>query len=734
MAAEIWNRQNYYAISVPVDDVNSFKTEFLQGVSRWFYNQLSTNEDKNEIKREYGEDITDPTHWAVMFDNEKRKNKFGGDMSKRIRIALNGGSKTSQGIHGYKGLQPSGFGITSHLFGLRKIYRDFLPAALVKYQHMTGSEYVVQGVSSIIVKPPTKKELFIHTDVFSLNSLYNKCIKTSSVSEWICDYGTQNLYHIYGARDGQGGQTSILSPLPIYRYLVILCLFRTPHVHPKLKKVYNHVNFEQQKGADEFHWSYIDKYANRICKKLEKSIKKNIAVDFSKKPHDKEWWDMIIAADMDKTILDKIRTGEMPSGTKYKPTKTVEMMPVPCDKPYIISWPMGFPHSAKATGDDFRFTLVLDIVKTTANITTTHLKRSLNRLHILASASKDSVKLEELEHDDEPYARGGPHYKPESEIYLYSFFDHMYVTEAEDFLHLFGTSDNIDVSNGQIRELSQMAYTERTGKPYKAKTQKTQVMERPFSSHVPLYTDGMVNYNEMFEAWNDICRIDAQVDLAMHNQNISELKKRAAAEATFPLSEILVENTDKKLNFSNVPGPQHRIMFMSVHQPAASAIVDGHKNMENRKRYIENIKIHTHEWCMIRATSTSMVKTDADNLNRFCDILEPGFSEKVKYTQHILGFARISTIVTSAEDALVAGVDAKLWSGPSGIVFDQIFKFKIPLEATQGPQGLGNRYPMTGKSSESDVGKLKIRIANYDMRRALLKIQDSSSYIQTYPK
>lgn len=107
MAAEIWNRQNYYAISVPVDDVNSFKTEFLQGVSRWFYNQLSTNEDKNEIKREYGEDITDPTHWAVMFDNEKRKNKFGGDMSKRIRIALNGGSKTSQGIHGYKGWQPS---------------------------------------------------------------------------------------------------------------------------------------------------------------------------------------------------------------------------------------------------------------------------------------------------------------------------------------------------------------------------------------------------------------------------------------------------------------------------------------------------------------------------------------------------------------------------------------------------------------------------------------------------
>ena len=147
-------------------------------------------------------DFAEDDVFAMAFVPEKRKEFFGRsgnaeDLSSLVQFGLNGGHKSSPSNLWCK-FSKTGFGITTHLRGLRFVTNLLLPevSRLLNDVGATGS---------IIFRPPHAKKLPWHIDSGSLEDMFEKTGLYTDVTEWIEDEGTQRLVHLTGASSAEEG-------------------------------------------------------------------------------------------------------------------------------------------------------------------------------------------------------------------------------------------------------------------------------------------------------------------------------------------------------------------------------------------------------------------------------------------------------------------------------------------------------------------------------------------------
>eukprot|EP00940_MAST-03C_sp_MAST-3C-sp2_P002138 g2138.t1 len=180
-----------------------------------------------------------------LLDASWRKKYLSKPENVAVRAAFNGLGNAQ--FHPYKGWRLSGFGITSHMHGLKFcVYHEHLSAlrdAAAQVLQIPSRNVVSVGLPILIVKPPSKSKssgLKSHIDSGSLLDMYNVASslhsqELSDMLQWARRWGIQSLAHVSGATaSDSGGHTMGLRYLNISRYLTLLTLFHYNAPHPSV--------------------------------------------------------------------------------------------------------------------------------------------------------------------------------------------------------------------------------------------------------------------------------------------------------------------------------------------------------------------------------------------------------------------------------------------------------------------------------------------------------------------
>lgn len=156
------------------------------------------------------------------------------DDKKLVQHARQGAMISAQG-QTCNAMVKSGFGFISHMYGLNFVWA-LLPAvfdALRAYASGSVTDRLhLTGLPHLIIKPPrtgAETKLAAHVDGGSLKTMLERCRDVLSDTEptvdtWVRKFGFQSLVHIVGSN----GHTSILGPMTVARYALVLSMVQNP--------------------------------------------------------------------------------------------------------------------------------------------------------------------------------------------------------------------------------------------------------------------------------------------------------------------------------------------------------------------------------------------------------------------------------------------------------------------------------------------------------------------------
>lgn len=250
--ARAWSRVGYIAVPLQIEHevVGTFLKDLNGALRSWYLERLGETRTSDSIRkkianpegpvervREYLEvqrgawgtrhlpfldDI-----WNLPADWSKTKT----DDASLMQYARQGAEVCARG-NSYKCMVLNGFGFISHVYGLRFVWA-LLPdvfEALREYEpedrlHLTGLPH-------LIIKPPRTgpaTKLAAHVDGGSLRTMLDRCRDVLSdqeptVDTWVRRFGFQSLVHVVGSN----GHTSILGPMTVARYALVLSMIQSP--------------------------------------------------------------------------------------------------------------------------------------------------------------------------------------------------------------------------------------------------------------------------------------------------------------------------------------------------------------------------------------------------------------------------------------------------------------------------------------------------------------------------
>lgn len=411
------NTQGFIATPLYIKGSDKFKNQLLEGANNWFHSYLK---EYPELKKY---NLTNIETLKNLMDSKWRNKNLTKQQNNAIRIALNGGGNAQ--FHPYKGWRLSGFGIWSHIRGARYVYKTVLPETLKVYKKLYNKPIKNNSLSHLIFKPPSDKsgELQPHNDSGTWNHMYTRCLLCDSVSEWIENYGIQVLTHIEGARKNQGGQTTILGPMDVPTYLIILQLIHPKTPHDELPVPTEGWDKEWYTASGPKFYKWYNKEVLLIINRIVKIIK------LGTKPtndNDKKWVEKVKINNYYNTLVTKA------SKSKYQKIEKIKMLPSePFNSSYTVAWPSGFIHGSDKTGNFPRLTLTIPY-DSVGNKQTS--KRGFNRLKLLSNKNMDKVLQ-----DSKPYASGVVHKATKTEVEIYPYFQHIYLKpeDIDEIKYLF---------------------------------------------------------------------------------------------------------------------------------------------------------------------------------------------------------------------------------------------------------------------------------------------------------
>ena len=405
-----WNKsKGYIAIGLDIEGVDKFQNNLLKSVNKWFHSYLPKEDKKLQEL-----DMTNMDDLYNMFDPGWRKTNLTPIQNKIVRNALDGGGNAQ--FQPYKGWRQSGFGIWNHLRGIDFVLMSVLPVVLSKYHKLYPGEIKSRMVPHIIFKPPSKTggKLKEHIDSGSFNDMYFRTTYCKTLDDWVINYGIQTLVHLKGARKHEGGQTTLLGPMNVDTFFIILHLIHPKTIHPDMSVPLGgfEKNWNEADGPKFYPW-YNKKtliIINRIINLLRTNKKPNL-------DSDKEWFSLLKSGQYMSYIMDRIKN------VVKEPIKVIKMLPDKDNKPYIIAWPNGFIHGSEPTGKIPRLTLTIPFGPVGNK---SESKRILDRLENLTSGKIDKV----LE-DKTPYHGGTVHKSTKTEIDILPFFKEHYIKNKD---------------------------------------------------------------------------------------------------------------------------------------------------------------------------------------------------------------------------------------------------------------------------------------------------------------
>lgn len=426
------NSGGFIATNLNIPGVDKFELQLLEAVNKWFQNYLwkeytfkdkktkklytAKLEEKEKKKDKYN--ISNKKNLKILLDSKLRKKYFTPVQELIILKAFSGGGNAQ--FTPWLGWRLSGFGIWNHLRGFSFILTHALPEILKQYYNFFPYTLRNNSIPHLIYKPPSKSsgKLMSHFDDGACIDMYQRCLNCETISEWVDTYGVQTLAHLKGGLSG--GQTNFLGPMDTHTYLIILQMIHPKTIHPEMPKP-KHKTFENWdqwwisggNGGPVFYDWYnpkILKIINRVLNyiKTKKSATSQSDKIWVKLLKENGYYDMIVS-----------RAAKSP----YIPLRKIDMLPKIKKNPYLIIWLKGFIHGSNVTGDEPRLTLTItyDPKGNKKNAT-----RALNRLKNIANKN-----FSEVIKDKEPYEGGHIHKTTKTEVDLYKFFGHMYITPTD---------------------------------------------------------------------------------------------------------------------------------------------------------------------------------------------------------------------------------------------------------------------------------------------------------------
>ena len=410
----VWaNSKGFISTTLELENSEKFKEQLLSCANKWFHSQIKKIDDiyniGSEIEKFKEIDLTNIVHLKHLFSSKDRKLKLNltKEQSQIARKALNGLGNAQ--FQPYKGWRLSGFGFWNHIRGSKYILTKVLPKALEEYEKIIGEKVKSKSAPHIIFKPPSEKEgeLKSHIDGGTLNDMYFKAMYCSNIDEWVTNYGIQTLVHISGAKENEEGQTTLLGPMDVPTYFLILQMIHPKTFHddmpiPKKGIIDNWIYAD---GPKFYDW-YDDKtltVINRNLKYLIKNMEPENSVD-------KIWFQKIKKMGYLKIVKKKANQIK-----NYKIIGKIKMLPENNKNyPYLVAWPKGFIHGSEITGNTPRLTITLpfDTIGSKENS-----QRFLKRLSNFAKGDLVSVKK-----DTKPYANGIVHKETITEVNMYKDF------------------------------------------------------------------------------------------------------------------------------------------------------------------------------------------------------------------------------------------------------------------------------------------------------------------------
>jgi len=416
------NTQGFIATPLYIKGADKFQHQLLEGANNWFHSYLK---DYPELKKY---NLTNIETLKNLMDSTWRNKNMTNDQNKAIRNALNGGGNAQ--FQPYKGWRLSGFGIWNHIRGARYVYKTVLPATLKIYKKLYNRPIKNRTLPHLIFKPPSEKsgELLPHNDHGTWNNMYTRCLLCDSVSEWVENYGIQMLTHIEGARKGQGGQTTLLGPMDIPTYLIILQLIHPKTPHDELPVPVNGWDKEWYTAHGPKFYKWYNPKVLLIINRIVKIIKTK---DKPTNNNDKKWIEKLKVNNYYDTLVKKA------SKSKYQKIEKIKMLPLePFNSAYTIAWPSGFIHGSDKTGKVPRLTLTIPYGTKRDKEKS---KRGFNRLKLLSNKKMDKVLK-----DNKPYSNGIVHKATKTEIEIYPYFQDIYLKpeDIDEIKYLFD-QDNV---------------------------------------------------------------------------------------------------------------------------------------------------------------------------------------------------------------------------------------------------------------------------------------------------
>jgi len=405
------NSKGFVAVTLNLEGVNEFEQKLLQGANKWFHSHLSDTTSQ----RVKDMDISNKTTLANVFDTKWKKANLTPDEINSVRHALDGGGNAQ--FHPYKGWRQSGFGIWAHLRGTKFILTKVIPSVLEQYKTLYGGQVKSRSLPHIIYKPPIEGsgELKPHNDSGTWNDMYTRCQHTETLEQWVENYGIQTLVHLKGARKNDGGQTTLLGPMDVHIYFIILQMIHPKTPHPDLKEPKDGWNKEwiTAFGPKFFTWYNPGtlKVINRILSLLKSE-------SIPTQESDRKWIKSLKENHYWNTIVKRIRKTSI-----YKIDK-IKMLPEgDFDAPYLIAWPNGFIHGSDKTGKEPRLTVTIPYTSKGDKEKST---RGLKRLTYLARGDLTNVLR-----DTTPYEDGIVHTQTKTEVNIYPFFKDVMIDETD---------------------------------------------------------------------------------------------------------------------------------------------------------------------------------------------------------------------------------------------------------------------------------------------------------------
>ena len=254
-----WNTNGYIAVELDVEE-NEVR-DFLRGLNgalrSWYLAKLD-DAGKHNIAaaqgvREYlamkeRQWPSRPDESLLFLDdiwNLPAKKAASADSlsraeAKLVQTARQGGLEVAQG-NSDKAMLLNGFGYISHIYGLRFVWA-LLPSVIHGMRAYEpgsdegegdGSRLHLTGLPHLIIKPPRTGEgtkLKAHVDGGSIKDMLDRCRdvlreEEPTVETWVRKFGFQSLVHVVGS----DGHTSILGPMTVARYALVLSMIEGPH-------------------------------------------------------------------------------------------------------------------------------------------------------------------------------------------------------------------------------------------------------------------------------------------------------------------------------------------------------------------------------------------------------------------------------------------------------------------------------------------------------------------------